>query len=165
MSATAVAARGRGDTASVTLPERSEFNPALGSPKYLRITLERDPTRSGVFEVAKNPRAGADGDEIWMQPGQLKLGFDEAQTAWAEPVSVWAWRRSQLATTNGALVFTTFIAATMTAWIDGSLAIGKVMDPLWQFSPRAMAAMNAISMVGKFLSAACAFLLALWFKK
>jgi hypothetical protein len=165
MSATAAVARGRGDTATVTLPERPEFNPALGSPKFLRITLECDQTRTGIFEVAKNARAGADGDEIWMQPGQLKLGLDEAQKAWAEPVSVWAWRRSQLATTNGALVLATFIAATSTAWIDGSLAIGKVIGPRWLFAPETLAAMSAVSMVGKFVTAGCAFLLALWFKK
>ncbi len=158
-------ARGKGDTATVTLPERPEIDPALGSPKYLRITLERDQTRTGIFEVAKNPRAGSDGNEIWMQPGQLKLGWDEAQKAWAEPVSVWAWRRSQLATTNGALVLATFIAATSTAWIDSSLAIGKVVDPLWLFAPWALAAMSAVSMVGKFVTVGCAFLLALWFKK
>lgn len=165
MSATAVVARAKGDTATVTLPERPEFNPALGSPKYLRITLERDDTRTGVFEVAKNPRSGADGNEIWMQPGQLKLGFEEGQKAWAEPVSVWAWRRSQLATTNGGLVLATFIAALTTGWIDGSLAIGKVIDPLWLFSPAAVAVMSAVSVLGKFVTAGCAFLLALWFKK
>lgn len=165
MSGSAVVAKARGDTATVTLPERPEFKPALGTPRYLRITLEGDQTRTGVFEVAKNPRAGAEGTEIWMQPGQLMLGFDEGQKAWAEPVSVWAWRLSQLGTTNGGLLLATFIAALTTGWIDGSLAIGKIIDPPWLFSTGTLAAMSAVSVVGKFVTAACAFLLALWFKK
>ncbi len=157
--------KARGDTTAVTLPERAQFNPPMGDPRYLRITLESDSTRTGVFEVARNPRAGAEGNEIWMQTGQLKLGFNEGQKAWAESASAWAWRQSQLATTNGGLVLATFIAAVTAAWIDGSLGIGKVMAPLWLFSDSALGAMSAVSMMAKFVTAACAFLLALWFKK
>lgn len=165
MTRTAVVVHAIGDTAAVTLPERGEFDPKLDSPKYLRIELERDSSRAGVFEVARNPRAGAEGIEIHVQPGQLQLSVDDSRNAWAEPVSVWAYRWAQLGTPTGRLVLGTLAAATTAAWIDGSLAVGKlVADPI-QLEPATLAVLGFVSMACKLASAVFAFLLALWFKK
>lgn len=155
----------KGSTPAVTLPQHAQFNPKLVAPKYLRVELDSDASRSDVFEVAKNPRAGARGIELYIQPGQLQVAAGSTVKAWATPVSTWAWRRAQLGTTNGRLVLATLIAATTSAWIDGSLGIGKVIEPLWLFSPGVLGLMSTVSMFGKFVTAGCAFLLALWFKK
>jgi hypothetical protein len=166
MSTTNVIAYARGETAAVTLPSKVEFDPPLGSPKYLSITLVSDPSRRGIFEVSKMPRVGAEGIEIYLQPGQLKLKFEERVDATAKEVSVWAYRFSQLATPTGLLVLGTLISALTVALIDGSVAIGRDMKPpVFQLEAQTFALLSAISMTFKLATAVMAFFLAMWFKK
>lgn len=163
---TKVLAYARGETAAVTLPSNPQFAPPLNSPKYLSIVLVSDSSRRGVFEVSKTPRAGANGIEIYLQPGQLKLKYGEKADATAKEVSVWAYRFSQLSTPTGLLVMGTLASALTTALIDGSVAIGKDMKPpMFLVEQQTFAVLSAISMTCKVATATMAFLLALWFKK
>lgn len=118
-----------------------------------------------MFEVDRVPREGASGLEIYMQPGQLGLNYDEFVKASASPVTHWTYRRSQLNTPNGYLVLGTLVAATTAAWIDGSIAIGNVGPQLFLFSPTTLGVLGAVSLACKLLTALMAFLLAWWFKK
>jgi hypothetical protein len=166
MSTTKVIAYARGETAAVTLPSNAKFDPPLGAPKYLSITLVSDTSRRGIFEVSKNPRAGAEGKEIYLQPGQLKLKYGEQAEATAEEVSVWAYRLSQLNTPTGLLVLGTLISAFTVALIDGSVAMGNYMKPpVFLLEAQTFAVLSGISMICKWATAIMAALLALWFKK
>jgi hypothetical protein len=163
---TSVIAFARGETAAVTLPPNPQFDPPFKSPKYLSIVLVSDNSRRGVFEVSKTPRAGANGKEIYLQPGQLKLKYGERVDATAKQVSVWAYRFSQLSTPIGLLVLGTLASALTTALIDGSVAIGKDMKPpVFVIEAQTFAVLSAISMTCKVATAIIASLLALWFKK
>jgi hypothetical protein len=153
-----------GETAAASLPERG-FESTLASAKYLRIVLQGSRSDAGVFEVNPVPREGASGTDIYLQPGQLSLKYDERVEASASPVTRWAYRRSQLNTPNGYLVLGTLAAASTAAWIDGSLAIGNLGTTLFLFSPATLGLLGAVSLCCKLLSALMAFLLALWFKK
>lgn len=166
MSTTKVIAYARGETAAVTLPSNAKFDPPLGEPKYLSITLVSDSLRRGIFEVSKNPRAGAEGKEIYLQPGQLKLKYGEQAEATAEEVSVWAYRLSQLNTPTGRLVVGTAITAITAAWIDGSITAGNYMKvPFFLLEAQTFGVLTGISMICKVLTAVMAFFLGLWFKK
>jgi len=162
---TKVIAYARGDTAAVTLPSNPQFDPPLDSPKYLSIALVSDSSRRGVFEVSKTPRPGANGTEIYLQPGQLNLKYGEKVDATAKQASVWAYRLSQLSTPTGVLILLTLACALTTAVIDGSVAIGKDMKPpMFVIEAQTFALLSAISMTCKVATAIFAFLLA-WFKK
>jgi hypothetical protein len=166
MSTTNVIAYARGETAAVTLPSNARFEPPLNSPKYLSIALVADASRRGIFEVSKTPRAGAEGNEIYLQPGQLKLKYGERVEATAKEVSVWAFRLSQLSTPTGLLVLGTLISALTVALIDASVAIGRDMrPPVFLLEAQTFAVLSAISLICKWATAFMAALLALWFKK
>jgi len=166
MSMTNVIVVALGETAAVTLPSNAKFDPPLSSPKYLSIALVSDTSRRAAFEVSKTLRAGAEGKEIYLRPGQLKLRYAERAEATAKEVSVWAYRFSQLSTPTGLLILLTLISALTTACIDGSVAIGKDMrPPVFLLEAQTFAVLSAISMTCKILTAGMAFLLALWFKK
>jgi hypothetical protein len=165
MSTTNVIAYARGETAAVTLPSNPKFNPPFASPQYLSIALVSDASRRGVFEVSKTPRAGAEGIEIYLQPGQLQLKYAERVEATATEVSVWAYRLSQLNTPNGRLVVGTAITAITAALIDGSITAGNYMKPpVFVLEAQTFAVLSGISMFCKIATAGMAFLLARWFK-
>jgi hypothetical protein len=153
-----------GTAASASLPQLG-FDPTLASAKYLRIVRPGVPPHEGVFEVNAVPREGASEPDIYLQPGQLGLAYDEHVAVIASPATRWAYRRSQLATPTGYLVIGTLIAATTAAWIDGSMAIGNLGTKLFLFSPATLGMLGAVSLCCKLASALMAFLLALWFKK
>lgn len=152
-----------GTTAAVSLPQHG-LDP-LASARYLRIALTGSRSRVGVFEVNAVPREGASGTDIYLQPGQLNLDYDERVAALASPVTRWAYRRSQLNSPNGYLILGTLAAALTAAWIDGSLAIGNLGTTLFLLSPATLSVLGVVSLGCKLLSALMAFLLALWFKK
>jgi len=166
MNTTSVIAFARGETAAVTLPSNPQFDPPFKSPKYLSIVLDSDKSRRGVFEVSGTPRAGAHGKDIYLQPGQLNLKYGEGVPATAKEVSALAYRFSQLGTPVGLLVLGTLASALTTAVIDGSVAIGKDMNPpMFVIEAQTFALLSAISMGCKVATAIMAFLLALCFKK
>jgi len=153
-----------GTTAAVSLPERG-LEAELAAARYLRIALAGSPSRVGVFEVDKIPRVGAEGTDIYLQPGQLGLVYDEHVRVTASPVTRWAYRRSELNTPNGYLILGTFASALVVAGIDGSLAIGNLGTTLFEFDTATLGLFSMVSLFCKGLSAALAFLLAWGFKK
>jgi hypothetical protein len=156
--------KAEGSSPVVTVPQ-NEFDPALESVKYLKIALQNDPARNGIFEVDANPRAGASGRDIFVQPGQLGLKYDEHQAAWASPATHWSYRLSQLRTPNGFLLLGTLASALISASIDGSFALGKI-GVLWFLVDAAVIdVLSAFSMFCKIVTAVLAFLLAWYFKK
>src|SRR6476659_1305459 len=152
-----------GTIPGASLPERG-LDPALSASKHLRIALRSAPSRAGVFEVTAR-REGASGTNIYLQPGQLGLKWDERVEVSASPVGRWAYRLFQLNSPNGYLVLFTLAAACTAAWIDGTLAIGKSGSAFFWFTPETLAIFGVVSLFSKLVSAIAAFLLALWFKK
>lgn len=153
-----------GATAAASLPERG-LDPEIASAKYLQIVLAGSPTRAGVFEVNAAVREGASGTDIYLQPGQLGLEYNQRVGALASPTTRWAYRRSQLHTPNGYLILGTFVVALTAAWIDGAFAIGNLGMTLFRFSAATLGVLGVVSLCCKLLSTLFAFLLALWFKK
>jgi hypothetical protein len=158
-----VFARAVGSTAEASLPERGNGS-ELAQAKYLRIMRKDDATSSGIFPVNPVVRAGADGD-IFLLPGQLGLEHDKRVEVSAASATAWAYRRSQLLTTNGYLVLGVLCMALGSVWIDGSLALGNLGLVIWKFKATTLSMLAAVSMGCKVISAFLAFLLALWFKK
>ncbi len=162
--ATPIIARAAASTAEVSLPQHGRGSECIGT-KYLRIQRRHDPGQKGVFVVSSAVREGAT-DEIHVLAGQLGLGHNEASEVLVSPATVWAYRRTQLATPNGALVLAVLCVALLAAWIDGTLALGKLPGWAWMhFETSTLDAMAAVSMTCKLVSPILAFLLALWFKK
>jgi hypothetical protein len=153
-----------GSSPVVTVPAL-EFDPALQSAKYLRIALQSNPSKSGIFEVNPVPRGGASGGEIYVLPGQLGLDYDKREAVLASPATRWSYRRSQLRTTNGFLLLGTLASALISASIDGSLAVGKIGVSWFILDAATIDVLTAFSMLCKIVTAVLAFLLALWFKK
>jgi hypothetical protein len=156
-------ARTIGATAEASLPERGSGS-ELAKEKYLRIVRKDDPSRSGIFPVNPALRAGGESD-IFLLPGQLGLEHDKRVEVSAASANAWAYRRSQLFTTNGFLVLGVLCLALSSVWIDGSLALGNLGLVIWKFKATTLGVLAAVSMGCKLLSAFLAFLLALWFKK
>ncbi|WP_411833412.1 hypothetical protein [Pseudoxanthomonas mexicana] len=129
---------------------------------YLRI-VRKDDKQSVLLAVDPNRRPGADG-EIYLRPGQLGLGHDEAVEVSAVPASAWAYRRAQLFTRNGGLVLGLLCTTLSSVCIDGSLALGDRGVALLTFEAATLGVFAAVSMACKSFSAVLAFLLALWFR-
>ena len=164
MSDAQLYARAAGSTAEASLPERGSGS-ELAREKYLRIVRKDDASRSGIFPVNPVIRPGADGG-IFLLPGQLGLEHDKCAEVSAVSATAWAYRRSQLFTTNGRLVLGVLCVAFLSAWIDGTLALGKLENGAWlRFQASTLDAMAFVSWVCKLVSPMLAFLLALWFKK
>jgi hypothetical protein len=159
-----VIVKAEGSSPVVTVPQNG-FYPALRSASHLKITLEKYPTRNGIFEVNTTPREGAEGLDIYVQPGQLGLGYGESQSALASRATRWSYRLSQLRTPNGNLLLGTLASALISASIDGSLAIGKIGVQWFLIDAVTLDVLTAISMFCKIVTAVLAFLLAIWFKK
>jgi hypothetical protein len=164
MSEANIMVEAAGSSPVVTVPENG-FDKALKSAKYLRISLQKDSSRTGIFEKNPTPREGASGNEIYVQPGQLGLGYGAREPAVASPATPWAYRRSQLKSPNGFLLLGTLASALISASIDGSVAIGKVGVHWFLFDATTLGALNAFSLLCRVATAVMAFLLALWFKK
>jgi hypothetical protein len=157
-------ARAVASSAEVTVPQYGSGS-GFKENKYLHIVRRHDPQKAGVFVVSSAVREGAT-DEIHVLPGQLGLGHDEVTEVVATPATAWAYRRSQLFTTNGRLVLGVLCVAFLSAWIDGTLALGKLEHGAWlRFQASTLDAMAFVSWVCKLASPMLAFLLALWFKK
>lgn len=164
MSEAQVFARAIGSTAEASLPQYGNGS-KLGKEKYLRIERKDDASRSGIFPVNSAVRPGGE-DDIFLLPGQLGLAYDQRAEVVATPATPWAYRRSQLFTTNGCLVMAVLCVAFLSAWIDGTLALGKLENWAWlRFQASTLDAMTFVSWVCKLVSPMLAFLLALWFKK
>lgn len=164
MSDAQLYARTIGATPEASLPERGSGS-ELAKEKYLRIVRKDDPSRSGIFPVNPALRPGGE-DDIFLLPGQLGLEHDKRVEVSAASATAWAYRRSQLFTTNGRLVLGVLCVAFLSAWIDGTLALGKLENWAWlRFQASTLNAMAFVSWVCKLVSPVLAFLLALWFKK
>lgn len=164
MSKPVLSAHAIGSNAEATLPQFGSGS-ELASAKYLYIVRNDDTTKAGVFAVVSIPREGAT-DDIHLQPGQLGLVYNQLVGVTATPTTRWAYRRAQLLTPNGLLVLAVLCVALLAAWIDGTLALGKLPGWTWmQFQASTLATMAAVSMACKLASPVLAFLLALWFKK
>jgi len=137
----------------------------LAGARYLRLRRDDLPGLVDVVQVARVPREGASGNQVYLQPGQLDLKYDQCVPAHASRASLWAYRRSQLRTPIGYLVLATLATAIVGAGIDGSLAIGKTGTILIHCSAAMLSALAAVSMACKILAAIFAFLLAIWFRK
>ena len=148
---------------SASLPEHGL--PSLAGARYLRLSRDDRPDLVDVFPVAHVPREGASGEDVYLQPGQLGLRYDQRVQAQASPATSWAYRRSQLRTPTGYLVLATLATAVVGAGIDGSLAIGKSGAILIHCSVATLSVFAAVSMTCKVAAAFFAFLLALWFRK
>jgi hypothetical protein len=151
-----------GETPKASLPERG-FDATLATARFLQIERPGSPY-AGIFEVDQLPRMGAYGMDIYLPPGQLGLSYDERVAMLAKPATLWAYRKSQLNTPTGRLIFALLVTSVTAAWIDGSLAIGKE-GPLIMIRSETLGWLTTVSAVCKGASAVFAFLLALWFKK
>jgi hypothetical protein len=151
-----------GETPKASLPEHG-FDTTLGAAKYLHIERQ-GLDYAGTFEVDPLRRPGASGMDIYLPPGQLGLNYNDHAAVLASPATRWAYRRAQLNTPTGRLIFATLVSSVTAAWIDGSLAIGKG-GALIVVSQETLDWLTGISTVCKGASAVFAFLLALWFKK
>ncbi len=164
MAEVKITVRAKGVTPAASLAEFG-VDPELNSAKYLRVAITGTPRREEVFAVDPNRRQGTTGIEIQVMPGQLGLTYNQSAAGFASPATPWAYRRSQLNTPTGYLVLGTLLAAWVAAWIDGSLAIGDKGVTLLLLEAKTLGILNFVSLIAKLISAALAFLLALWFKK
>lgn len=164
MSEGPLVVRALGSSAEASLPQYGGGS-ELARARYLRIARLDDASRSGIFAVNPVLRPGAR-DQIFLLPGQLGLAHDGSAPVSAVPATAWAYRRAQLFTTTGALVLAVLCVAFLSAWIDGTLALGKLDGWAWlRFEASTLDAMAFVSWVCKLVSPMLAFLLALWFKK
>lgn len=152
-----------GSEPSVSLPENGLSS--LAGVKYLHLRRDDRSGVADVFQVANIPRKGASGVDVYLQPGQLGLTYDQRIAARVSPATSWAYRRSQLKTPTGFLVLATLVTTIAGAGIDGAIAIGKAGTILINCSIATLSLVTAVSMISKILAALFAFLLALWFKK
>lgn len=159
-----ISVRAKGATTAASLAELG-VDSRLSSAKYLRIAVTGPPRREEVFAVDPIRRQGGSGNEIQILAGQLGLDYNQNAAGFASPVTRWAYQRSQLNTPTGRVVLGMLIAASITAWIDGSLAIGNIGITMFWWSAKTLGVLGFVSMISKVLTAVLAFLLAWWFKK